>query len=107
MIRIRAELSGSDRCSAEGITASAPSPVLAICRKLVEAGFDPATPLEAYRGDVLALRVRSIGEGARLEIGSKSGFAVRTASPAGYFEGEDISPAPDTEGAPTNAVPAA
>jgi len=30
-------------------------------------GYDPATPLEAYRGE-LCLRVRSIGEGAKLTV---------------------------------------
>lgn len=65
---IRGELSGSDGCSALGITATGNAPVLALCLLLIEAGYDPATPLEAYRGDVLALRVRTIGEGARLRI---------------------------------------
>jgi len=60
---IRAELS-DDTCSALGITAKADAPVLALCRKLVDAGHDPATPLEVYRGDTLALRVKSIGLGA-------------------------------------------
>jgi hypothetical protein len=39
----------------------------ALCGKLLEAGIDPAERLEIYRGSTLALRVRSIGEGARLE----------------------------------------
>jgi hypothetical protein len=34
----------------------------------LEAGHDPATPLEAYRGSTLCLRVRSIGEGAALTV---------------------------------------
>jgi hypothetical protein len=76
---IRAELSGADTCSASGITAQSPSPVLALCRKLIDAGHNPATPLEAYRGDVLALRIRSIGEAARLEInGEGTGFRPRS-----------------------------
>jgi hypothetical protein len=65
---IRAELIGSDQCSAFGITAIGYSPVLALCRRLIEAAYHPATPLEAYRGEVLCLRVRSIGEGARLTV---------------------------------------
>ena len=70
--------SGNDRCTAEGITVVATAPVLGICRKLVEAGHDPATPLEAWRGDVLALRIRSIGEGARLQPASHGvGFELR------------------------------
>jgi hypothetical protein len=63
---------GQPQASALGITAQAAAPVLALCRKLVAAGFDPNTPLEAY-GDrnVLALKVRSIGEAAQLRVNSK------------------------------------
>ena len=64
---IRAEI-GSGRCSTLGMTARSTAPVLALCRALVTAGQDPNRPLHAYRGDVLCLRVRSIGEGARLAI---------------------------------------
>jgi hypothetical protein len=83
---IRAELIGDDTASAVGNTVTATSPVLALCARLVEAGTDPATPLEAYRGTTLCLHVRSIGTAARLEINAKgTGFiarhAVRTAPP--------------------------
>jgi hypothetical protein len=70
---IRAEIHGDDRCAAEGITVVAGAPVLGICRKLIEAGYDPATPLEAWRGDVLALRVRSIGDAAALTVDEHNG----------------------------------
>ena len=50
-------------------------PVLALCRALVGAGYDPGRPLHVYRGKTLALTVRSIGEGARLRVsGSGTGF---------------------------------
>ena len=65
---IHAELIGSDTCAALGITIESSTPVLAMCRALVAAGIDPATRLEAYRGDVLCLWVRSIGEAARLTV---------------------------------------
>lgn len=68
---IYAKLIGSNRCEAEGITARGSAPVLALCRKLVAAGHDPGTPLEAWRGPTLCLRIRSLGEGAK--------FTVRTA----------------------------
>jgi hypothetical protein len=55
---IRAELIGSDRCEAEGITACGYAPVLQLCRELVAAGFNPACPLEAWRGETLCLRIR-------------------------------------------------
>jgi hypothetical protein len=70
---IHAQLIGGNSCSAFGITISSPSPVLALCRKLVADGYDPSLPLEAYRGEMLALRVRSIGEAARLQVRSHGG----------------------------------
>jgi hypothetical protein len=77
-VPIRATLISSDRCEAEGISVSAAAPLLALCRKLVSAGYDPRRPLHAYRGNVLALRVRSIGEGAQLAIaGDGVGFRRR------------------------------
>jgi hypothetical protein len=61
-------ISGASSCSAEGITATGNAPVLALCRKLLDAGFDPDRPLDAYRANVLAIRVRSIGAGAALTV---------------------------------------
>ena len=65
---IRATLIGSARCEAEGIVASGYAPVLALCRELIEAGHDPKRALHAYRSEVRALAVRSLGEGARLTV---------------------------------------
>jgi hypothetical protein len=84
--RIIAELIGSDTCRADsGITVRSTAPVLALCRELLAAGLDPDAAVEAYRAGTLALRVRTIGEGARLELNAKgTGFvvqAVRRASP--------------------------
>jgi hypothetical protein len=91
-IVVRSELTGDNTCSALGFTAKSFSPVLALCRQLVEAGHDPSMPLEAWRGDVLCLRVRSIGEAAGLEINPRgTGFrraaAAGTASPIRLTEG--------------------
>lgn len=72
---IRAVIAGTDQCEAFGHKVRASVPVLALCRKLIEAGHDPGRPLDAYRGDVLVLRGRSIGEVARLSIrGDGVGF---------------------------------
>jgi hypothetical protein len=69
-------LTGSDRCSADGLTVKHNAPVLAMCRALLDAGYDPERPLEAYRGDVLSLRVSSIGYGAKFTVEeSRSGGA--------------------------------
>jgi hypothetical protein len=65
---IHATLIGSHHCEAEGISACGASPVVALCRKLLAAGIDPTRPLLAYRGEVLCLTVRSIGEGARFTV---------------------------------------
>jgi len=65
---VRAELIGSTTCTAAGISVTNGTPVLSLCRRLFEAGHDPATRLEVYRGTVLALTVRSIGEAAQLTI---------------------------------------
>lgn len=84
---IRADLIGSDQCHAAGITAHGASPVLTLCRELVAAKVDPDHPLHAYRGNMLCLVVRSIGEAAHLDVNSKgTGFIkcrvpVRIASP--------------------------
>src|SRR5262249_48308624 len=64
----RAELAWDDTCTALGIVVRSPSPVLVLCRKLIEAGHNPSTPLEAYRGSTLALRVKSIGQAAQMEV---------------------------------------
>jgi hypothetical protein len=50
---------GNDRCEA---------PALELCRKLIASGVDPQTPLHVYRGSVLALVIRTIGEGAELVV---------------------------------------
>jgi len=72
---IRAELSSDSFCAAHGITVSAGAPVLALCRKLIEVStYGSSTPLDAYRGDTLCLRVRSIGEVARMNINGNTRF---------------------------------
>src|SRR5262245_21589671 len=83
---IAVKLIGSTTCTVGNITITASAPVLAMSGALVAAGHDPRTRLEAYRGTTLALVVRSIGDGARLEINSKgTAFVcrqkVRRASP--------------------------
>jgi hypothetical protein len=81
---IRAVLTGDDRCAALGLTAQSASPVILPCQRLVNAGHDPNRPRHAYRGSTLALRVRSVGEGARLEINHHgTGFIARREGGAG------------------------
>jgi hypothetical protein len=88
---IRGELTGSSTCSAAGFTATSGTPVLVLCRELVAAGFYPDQPLEVYRGDTLALRIRSIGEAAALELnGEATGFRSRRQPDAAPPVGETV-----------------
>jgi hypothetical protein len=59
---------GNDRCAALGLIGRGEAPALDLCRRLFTHGVDPQTPLHVYRGDVLALQIRSIGEGAELTV---------------------------------------
>ena len=65
---VRAQLIGAGRCVVDGYTTRGHAPILAMCRQLIAAGYDPRSPLLAYRGDTLALRVRSIGDAAELRV---------------------------------------
>jgi hypothetical protein len=65
---IRATLIGSDYCEVDGIFARGRAPVLGLCRALLAAGYDPRRPLHAHRGDTVALKIRSIGEGAAFTV---------------------------------------
>jgi hypothetical protein len=66
---LRADLIGIDGASMADIKVTGhPAPVLRLCRALIEAGYDPELPLDAYRGDTLCLRVRSIGAAAKLTV---------------------------------------
>ena len=67
-IPIRATLIGSNCCEALGITGRGHAPVLDLCRALVKAGHDPCRSLQAYRGDVLALIIHSIGAAVQLRV---------------------------------------
>ncbi len=65
---IVATVSSDTFASGEGFTIRSPSPVIGLCRALLAAGYASSLPMEVYRNDVLALKVRSIGEVATLEI---------------------------------------
>lgn len=65
---IVAELSGDDTCTVGNITVRAAAPTFAMSRRLIAAGFDPNCALHAFRGNTLALTIRTIAEGASLSI---------------------------------------
>jgi Fe2+ transport system protein FeoA len=65
---VRAELVDDNICTAQGLTVTSPSPILAMCRRLIEVGVDPGSALHVYRSDVLAISVVNIAIGARLTI---------------------------------------
>jgi hypothetical protein len=107
---IRAELEGNSIARGEGVMVTGHAPVLKLCRELLKAGFDPNTPLEAYRAGTLSLRVRSIGEAAKLEVnGDGTGFRQRsqpgTASCVRLNDDGLFDPATDLAGAPVSLGP--
>ena len=66
---IRVELTGDDTAAAEGVTAkTSAGPALALCRKLIDAGFGARRQLHCYRGVTLCLTLTSIGWGARYTV---------------------------------------
>ena len=65
---IRAELTGSTTCTAAGITAQGHAPALLLCRQLLAQGLDPDAALQVFRNGTLALRIRSLSEGAGLAV---------------------------------------
>jgi hypothetical protein len=69
---LRAELLAGV-CCVGNLAVGGHTPVLALCRALIAAGHNPATPLDVYRGNTLALQVYSIGEAARLAVDEHNG----------------------------------
>jgi hypothetical protein len=65
---VEAELVGSRLCIAGSVRATGNAPALALCRQLLAQGIDPDSALHVYLAGVLALRVRSIREGASLTV---------------------------------------
>lgn len=74
---IRAQLEEDDGIrrvlTAMGNQVRSTTPVLTMCRLLVNCGVHPATPMEVYRGQVLSLRIRSIGEASKLKVREEPG----------------------------------
>ena len=74
---VRANLTSSNQCCAEGRIVHATTPVLTMCRRLAAAGYDPDRPLHCYRDSMLCLIVRSIAIGTRLRVrGNGVGFEI-------------------------------
>jgi hypothetical protein len=75
---IVAAITGSDTAVALDTAVRSHSPVLCLCRALLGAGMDPNQPLHAFRGDVLALTIRTLADGAWLEVSQHgTGFTAR------------------------------
>ena len=62
--------------SASSLAVHIGAPVIALSRRLLDIGLDPATPLNAYRNKTLCLRVLGIGEAAKLEINGNTRFTL-------------------------------
>jgi hypothetical protein len=75
---IIAQFIKSNICTAEGLEVRANGPGLAMCRKLLEAGYDPHRLLHCFPGEVLAMKISSIAHGARYSVSEPStGSGVR------------------------------
>ena len=75
---LRGDLVGVDLIVVDRLSVCSDTRIRDACRKLVEFGVDPKTPLHCFRKGQLAVTVRSIGKGSRLEInGDGIGFIVR------------------------------
>jgi hypothetical protein len=103
---IRAELIGSNRCEAAGISACGYAPIFELCRELIAAGFNPTSALEAWRRQTLCLRVRSIGEGAGLTVTDDRHGTPRLRrhqkGPPGYVAGSPVAPTGNGQRVPTS-----
>jgi hypothetical protein len=71
---ITARLIGSGTATANGIEAPG---VFDLCRRLLAAGADPAASLVCWRGNIVALRITSIGAGAKYTIRETSNDGPR------------------------------
>jgi hypothetical protein len=90
---IRAELSGSRHCSALGIVVDAYAPVLALARRLIDAGLPPDRVLEVYRSGTLCFRVRlSVAARLTVEDGSNGAPRFRQYHPPSWEVGPPIAP---------------
>jgi hypothetical protein len=69
---IRASLIGDDTavCVHAGLRVTSASPIVALCRALIECGFDPRERLFVYRDGALAFGVSNLRHGAGLEVAS-------------------------------------
>jgi hypothetical protein len=89
---VHAQIDADNAVSAYGYTAVSTSPVLALCRDLIDAGHLPTAPMLVFRGTMLCLNVRSLEEAAALEVAPRGiGFvpcAVRRRPPVNAMDGD-------------------
>lgn len=65
---VKVYLVGMREAEADGFCASGETPILNLCRQLIEAGYDADRAVYVYRGDALAMTISSLGYGARLRV---------------------------------------
>jgi hypothetical protein len=65
---VEAQLADHNRASFGTVEVLARCPSLALARKLVKDGHDPDQPYRLFRGDMLCLTYRSLGEAAGLTV---------------------------------------
>jgi hypothetical protein len=82
---IRASLTADDTavCAQAGLTVTSASPIITLCRLLIESGFDPAERLLVYRDGALVFGVSNLRHGAGLKLAFSHGFARRQTAEGG------------------------
>jgi hypothetical protein len=98
---ITAALVGNDTAQAGDIVCRGRSPVFGLCRALLAAGADPNSKLECYRGDVLALTVKTIGIGAKFTIKENERVGPRVV-PYEAFSRDRVEPPVRSNGDPVS-----
>jgi hypothetical protein len=62
---------GESSCSAFGVTVTGLDPVRALCKRLVNDGYDPAAPMKVWRGERPWRWVTAIGNPEQVKLKAK------------------------------------
>jgi hypothetical protein len=67
---IRARMISDRTAAANGITVSAPDPIVALAKRLVADGWDPDLPMVVWKKDRSVIRIERIGHPNRVKFKS-------------------------------------
>jgi len=74
---IKGRLIGDHTCHVGNLPTNADTPIFEMCRLLLLHGYAPGRPLLVFRGNTLAVTVRTIREGAGLSVNGKGSAFYR------------------------------